>query len=301
LSSPRLLNTRQLLALALLTLFWGFNWPVLKLGIQHLPPVWFRLMGVVGGTVILGVYARARGISLFVPADAWWRIFALALPNLIIWFLLGIYAIALIPSSRAAILGYTMPIWAALIGVAFFGERPNTVTWVGVACATGGALLLVVGEWGALSGQPLGVGMMLAAAAIWGAGTHLLRRLRVDVNTVALTFWMMAAASAVLLLISAVFERHAWRAPQGSEWWPVLYNAVFVLGICNAIWFSLARALPPIASGLSGMLVPVVGVFSSMLLLGERPRWHDDVALVLILLSLACVVWPRQQAAAAPV
>jgi drug/metabolite transporter (DMT)-like permease len=41
------------------------------------------------------------------------------------------------------------------------------------------------------------------------------------------------------------------------------------------------------------MMVPAVGVFSSFLLLGETPHWRDDLALVLILLSLASVVWQR--------
>jgi drug/metabolite transporter (DMT)-like permease len=292
-TDQRLIDSRQILLLALLTLCWGFNWPILKIGVSELPPVWFRLLGVAGGTLILGCYALARGVSLRLPLDLAGRVFALALPNLILWFVLGVYALGLIPSSRAAILGYTMPIWAALIGVVCFRERPSALAWAGVLCATGGAVLLVAGEWDALSGRPLGAGLMLAAAAIWGAGTHMLRRLSVPINTVALTFWMMAMAFAVLLLISAAVEASRWRLPVGNEWWPVLYNAVFVLGICNVVWFSLARSLPPIASGLSGMLVPVVGVFSSMFVLGERPHWRDEVALILIVLSLGSVFFHR--------
>ena len=292
-TQTRLLDSRQYLFLALLTLCWGFNWPVLKLGISELPPAWFRLLGLVGGTAILGLFARWRGDPLAVPRGAWWRIFALALPNMILWFLLGIYALGMIPSGRAAILGYTMPIWAALIGVACFGERPNVLTWIGVFCAAAATLLLVAGEWTTLTGRPLGAGLMLLAAATWGAGTHMLRRMRLDMTTMALTFWMMLMATVALFAFSAVFEAARWRAPHGREWWPVLYNAVFVLGLCNAMWFSLARSLPPVASGLSGMMVPAVGVFSSFLLLGETPHWRDDLALVLILLSLASVVWQR--------
>jgi drug/metabolite transporter (DMT)-like permease len=294
LNTPRLLNSRQYVFLVLMTLCWGFNWPVLKLGISELPPVWFRLMGLVGGTLVLGAFARLSGDRLTLPRGAWWRIVVLAIPNMILWFLLGIYAISLIPPGRAAILGYTMPIWAALIGMVCFGERLNRASWIGVVCAGCATALLVAGEWSTLSGRPLGAGLMLLAAALWGLGSHLLRRLRVEMTTVSLTFWMMIVAAFALLGFSAIFEAPRWRVPVGREWWPILYNAVFVLGVCNAMWFSLARSLPPVASGLSSMMVPVVGVFSSLLLLGQAPHWRDDVALVLIIVALGSVVWQRR-------
>jgi drug/metabolite transporter (DMT)-like permease len=55
-------------------------------------------------------------------------------------------------------------------------------------------------------------------------------------------------------------------------------------------WARLARSLPPAASGLSVMLIPVVGVFSSLWLLGETPYWQDYAALLLILVALSTVL-----------
>jgi len=284
------LSKRQFFLLAILTVFWGLNWPVLKIGVRELPPVFFRLLCVVGGVILTGLYARVAGISLAVPARGWKRLFGLALPNLILWYLLGTYAISMIPSGRAAILGYTMPIWAALIGVVCFRERLDGRTWFGVLCALFGVVLLLAGEWQTLSGRPLGAGLMLLAAMSWGAGTHMMRRTRLDMNTTAISFWMLVMASVALALFSLAFEFDAWRMPVGTEWLPIAYNAIFVLGLCNIVWFSLVRSLPPVASGLSGMLIPVVGVFSSMVMLGEKPHWRDDIALVLILVSLATVM-----------
>lgn len=291
-----MLSKRQFFLLAILTVFWGLNWPMLKLGVRELPPVYFRLLGVIGGTVLTGLYARVMGISLAVPTRGWGRLFALALPNMILWYLLGIYGISMIPSGRAAILGYTMPIWAAVIGVVYFGDRPDWRIWLGVSCAFFAVVLLLAGEWQTLSGRPLGAGLMLLAAMSWGAGTHMMRRTRLTMHTAAISFWTLAMASIALALFSAAFEFDAWRIPTGVEWLPIVYNAVFVLGLCNIIWFTLARSLPPVAAGLSGMLVPVVGVFSGLVILGETPHWRDDIALVLILVSLASVVLRRRGA-----
>jgi drug/metabolite transporter (DMT)-like permease len=295
-SEEQSISPRHLLLLSILTLFWGMNWSVMKYGVRELPPLWFRFLGVVFGTVVLYLYAQLRGASLAVPRGGWPRIALLALPNMIVWYLVAILAIAMLPSGRAAILGYTMPIWAALIGALFLGERLAARTWLGVGCALVATLLLVEGEWGSLAGHPLGAGLMLFAAASWGAGTHLLRRVPLVIDTLALTFWMMVMTSVALFAASWLFERHAWAIPAGLQWLPIAYNAVFVLGLCNVLWFALARSLPPVASGLSGMLVPVVGVFSGILVLGETPTWTDAAGLVLILAALATVVLPVSRA-----
>jgi drug/metabolite transporter (DMT)-like permease len=62
------------------------------------------------------------------------------------------------------------------------------------------------------------------------------------------------------------------------------------------LWFGLARILPPVASSLSVMLIPVVGLFSGMLLLGEQPSWHDWVALGCVLAAIASVLLPARRA-----
>lgn len=150
-----------------------------------------------------------------------------------------------------------------------------------------GIALLVSGDWSTLIGHPLGMTLMLIAAFSWAWGTHMLRRSTLAIDTLALTFWMMLVACPVLLCASAVLEGSNWRVPQGLEWWPILYNAVLVLAIGNLIWFTVARTLAPTAAGLSSMLIPVVGVFSGMAILGETPGWRDFAALMLVSMAVA--------------
>jgi drug/metabolite transporter (DMT)-like permease len=287
------LGSRDLLLLALLTLFWGVNWPVMKLGVAELPPLFFRSICLGGGLIVIGVWARLSGIPLAVQAR-WREIAWLAVPNMIVWHVLAIQAIKMLPSGRAAILGYTMPVWAVLAGLAFFGEKPLTRHWLGVAAALAGTLLLLSSEFTALAGSPLGTAMMLVAAAAWGYGTHLMRRHLVDLPIITLTFWMMALTVAVMLVLSVALELDRWRWPTASEWLPILYNIVFAVAFCHVVWSMLARKLPPAASGLSVMMIPVLGVFSGMWMLGEQPQWQDYAALVLILFALLTVLLPAR-------
>src|SRR4029453_2515056 len=116
------LSRRDLMLLVLLTIFWGLNWPVMKLGVAQLPPLFFRSICIAGGLVVIWARAVARGISLQVPDGAWPTIAQLGLPNVIVWHLLAILAIKMLPPGRAAILGYTMPVWAVVFGLLLFNE-----------------------------------------------------------------------------------------------------------------------------------------------------------------------------------
>ncbi|HEX7157093.1 MAG TPA: DMT family transporter [Burkholderiaceae bacterium] len=284
------LTRRDLILLALLTLAWGVNWPVMKLGVQNLPPLFFRAMCIGGGLVVLWVYARLAGISLAVPEGGWPDLIRLAIPNTMIWHLAAIFAVKLLPAGRSAILGYTMPVWAVLFGVVLFDEKTELRHWWGVAAALIGTLLLLSSEFASLAGRPLGTLLMLFAAAAWGYGTHLLRRDLQSMPTLALTFWMLALTLAAMIGGSILFESRLWRMPNPIEWGSIVYNMVLAIAFCHVVWSMLARRLPPAASGLSVMMIPVLGVFSSMWLLGERPGWQDYAALVLILFSLSTVL-----------
>jgi len=294
------LSRRNLVLLVLLTLAWGFNWPVMKAGVQELPPLYFRVLCIGGGLVVLWLYARVAGIPLAVPAGAWPQIVKLAIPNVIIWHVLLVIALKMLPAGRSAILGYTMPVWAVIFGVAIFREKVPRVLLVGVAAAFAGTVLLLSSEFIALSGRPLGTVLILVAAAAWGYGTHLFRRHLTAMPTLSLTFWMLVLTLGVMVVGTVLFERAAWRAPTPLEWASIVYNMVLAIAFCHVVWSMLARTLPPAASGLSVMMIPVLGVFSSMWLLGETPHWQDYIALALILVALSTVLLRRPPTASAP-
>jgi drug/metabolite transporter (DMT)-like permease len=284
------LSRRDLVLLACLTLAWGLNWPIMKFGVQDLAPLYYRVLCIGGGVLFLWAYARWAGIALRVPRADWPLLVKLAIPNVVVWHILLIIALKLLPAGRSAILGYTMPVWAVLFGLWLFGERTEKRHWIGVVAATLGALLLLSSEFTKLAGAPLGTLLVLAAAAAWGYGTNLMRRHLTHIPTLTLTLWMLVITLAVMVPLTVIFERSQWRAPTLPEWASIVYNMVLAIAFCHAVWAMLARRLPPAASGLSVMLIPVLGVFSSMWMLGETPRWQDYAALVLILAALSTVV-----------
>ena len=288
------LSRKDLVLLALLTLFWGLNWPVMKIGVREFPPLTFRTISMVGGLAVIWLAARAQGASLAIPAGARMTVIQLAIPNMLIWHALIIIGVKLLSSGRAAILGYTMPAWAVLSGLIFFGDRISRSALVGIALAMSGALLLLSSEFSRLSGQPVGTVLALIAAAGWGFGTVLMKRTELDMPTISLTFWMLSLTTAIMAMLALMFEYPAMRTPNLIEWGAIIYNSAIIFGFAHLVWFRLARILPPVASSLSVMFIPVLGTFSGAWILGEVPHWQDYVAMLLILGAMSTVLFrPR--------
>lgn len=286
------LSSRQWLILLLLTVIWGINWPVMKIGVTGFPPLTFRMICLGLGTPVLGLYLVWMKVPLRIERKYWPELLVLSVTNMFIWQGLIIIAVQSLSSGRAAILGYTMPMFSAVIGAALFGNQMQARAWGGVAAAAMGVVLLLWFELTNLTGKPVGVLLALVAACTWALGTQLLRRTRMPVPTLTITFWMTLITSVGMSLLAALFERDQWRAPSEATWWAIAFNAVLVFGFAHAAWFYLARSLPPVASTLSVMLIPVLGVFSGALWLGEVLHWQDWAAVVLMVISICAVLWP---------
>jgi drug/metabolite transporter (DMT)-like permease len=290
------LNQRQWTVLILLTIVWGINWPIMKLGVRDFPPLTFRAICALIGLPLFALVLKRLGVGFRIPRKHWREVYDLGLLNMVLWHGLIILAVRALSSGRAAILGYTMPIFSALLGAWFFGNAMPGRAWAGVAAAATGVVLLLWHEFTQLSGQPLGVGLALVAAAAWALGTQRLRRTPIQESTLTIVFWMTAMTLVAMVVCAAMFERHLWKMPSGMNWVAIGFNAVLVYAFSQAAWFYLARSLPPVASTLSVMMIPVLGVFSGAWWLGEALNWQDWAAVGLMLASIAFVLWPARAA-----
>jgi drug/metabolite transporter (DMT)-like permease len=294
------LGPRRIVLLVLLTLTWGLNWPVMKAGVADFPPLSFRALSMWLGLPLLWAILRLRGVPLAIRRTHWRELGRLTLTNMIGWHVLTILSVQALSSGRAAILGYTMPIWSALWGYARFGQRLTARQLGGIGAAALGVALLLWHELAHIAGHPLAALGMLGAAAVWALGTQQMRHTRMaDTPTLAIVLWMTALTTVVTSLLAVAFEAPRWHAPSGVTWGAVVINAVAVFAFAQVVWLVLARNLPPVASTMSIMLVPVLGTLSGAWWLHEQLHWQDGAAILLLLTAIAAVMWPSRRVAPA--
>jgi drug/metabolite transporter (DMT)-like permease len=287
------INRRQLWALLALTLMWGVNWPMMKLSLQELSPLYFRASTMLLGALWLFVYVARRGERMWPGRAEWATIAWLGLPNVLGWHTLSIFGVKELASGRAAILGFTMPIFTVLIGAAFFGERITPRVRVAVVCAGIAIGLLLWHELQSLSGRPVGIAWMLGAAFCWGLGTLMFRRAQFTLSPMVVTVWMLLLGSAVVWALALALEPLP--RPSGFStpmWISLLYGVFINYGVAQLIWFGMARDLPPATSAMSVMAIPLVGTLSATFIVGEVPHWQDWVAIGFVMMAIASVLLP---------
>jgi drug/metabolite transporter (DMT)-like permease len=145
-------------------------------------------------------------VSFKVPRHQWAAIVWLALPNILGWHGFSIIGLSGLPSGRAAILGFTMPVWTVLVAILLGEQRMSARVGISVVAATAAVGLLAAQEFNALAGHPLGVLWMQAAALCWALGTVLMRRSRLGLPTEAVTVWMMLMGSVVFWIVAPLRE-----------------------------------------------------------------------------------------------
>ena len=287
------LTRRQWLLLGALTLLWGLNWPMMKLSLREVSPLWFRALTMSGGTLTLIAFFTWRGASLRVSRAQALRLAWLALPNIIGWHLCSIIGLSQLPAGRAGILAFTMPVWTVLLSVLLFGERMSARSWLAVVAAIAAVGLLAANELFALAGRPIGVAWLQAAALSWALGTVLMRRSALALPTQAVTVWMMIFGSVFFWTVAPLAEPlPAWGQWHSATWWSLAYGVFLNFGYAQIIWFGLARALPAQASAFSVMAVPLVGIASATLIVGEVPRATDWLAALFIAVAIFSATRP---------
>jgi len=269
----------------------------MKLGVTGFPPLTFRMLSMWIGLPVLAGVVLALRVPLRIPRADWPELARLTVTNMLVWHVLAILAVQALSSGRAAILGYTMPIWSALWGLALYGQRLAPRQLAGIGAAALGVTLLLWHELGTIAGRPIAALGMLGAAAVWALGTQRLRHTRIAVPTLAIVFWMTLITTLAMTLLAVGLEHSRWTAPGPETWGAIAYNAVMIFGFAQAIWLVLARDLPPIASTMSVMLIPVLGTLSGAWWLGERLHWQDGAAIVLLGIAIAAVMWPQRAGA----
>ncbi len=266
----------------------------MKIGVTGFPPLAFRTLSMWLGLPVLAAVLVVRRVPFTIARRDWRELASLSVTNMVVWHVLAILAVQALSSGRAAILGYTMPIFSALWGIAIFGERLRPRFLIGIAAAAAGVALLLWHEFDSLAGKPLAAVGMLLAAAVWALGTQQMRRTTLAAPTLAIVFWMTLLTTLVMTSATVLFERDRWHVPSATTIASIAYNGIIIFGFAQPIWLILARSLPPVASSMSVMLIPVLGTVSGAWWLHEQLHWQDGAAIVLVLVAIASVMWPSR-------
>jgi len=282
--------------LAALTLAWGFNWTAMKVSLAEIPPWTFRTLCLLCGSGVLFAALKLGGEKLAVPRGQWGRLWLLAILNITCWNMLVAFGLLSIPSGRAAILAYLMPAWAIPLSILVLRERFTGRKLAGLALGMAALALLLVDSAKTLGAAPLGSLLVVGASVSWALGTVMQKRFPMSMPAGSYTAWIMLLGGVPIFAGALLFDDLRTVASIGAA--PLaglLYNIFIAFAFAHWAWIKIATSVPVGVFSLSMLVIPVVGVVSGMLVLGERPSWAEYGALVLVIGSLLTVVLPARR------
>jgi drug/metabolite transporter (DMT)-like permease len=279
------------LLLAALSLFWGLNWPVMKVVLGEIPVLPFRALCLLGSGPLLLAIAALRGDPMALRRHELGPLLLAALFNVTLWHLFSAYGVSLMPAGRASIIAYTMPAWAMLLGAIVLGEPFGMRGLAALALGMAGVGALLLPDLARIAAAPLGAGAMLLAAMSWAADTVVMKRFRWGCSVVALTGWLTVLGGLPIVLAAMVIGpfpglERADATAMAALAYVILMGMVF----SQWAWFSVLGRLPVAVASIGSLAVPIVGVLSSALLLQERVGAAEIAALLLVVAAFATVI-----------
>ena len=211
--------------------------------------------------------------------------------NIVGWHLFTGYGVSLMPAGRASIIAFTMPVWAALFSNLVLGEPLTRYIISGLTMGVAGLAVLIGTDLVVLKEAPIGAMFMLIAAICWAFGTVLFKKYEWTSSIAALVGWQLFAGAAVItpgaLLLEPVPDLGGL-----SEQTMIALVYLFVLPMvfCQWAYFKVVRIFPAAIAAIGTLAVPVIGVFSSALILGETVGWKELIAMALICGALVSVL-----------
>jgi drug/metabolite transporter (DMT)-like permease len=274
--------------LAGISILWGLSWPMMKIALGEILPWTFRTLCLFLGGFGLLVLAKANGSSIAIPIVDLRPLILVALLNITGWQLCSAYGLIHMEAGRAVIIAFTMPIWASILGRFILNERLTLARILGLCIGIIGLLILIGPDMKAIGSAPLGIIFMLGASIAWAWGTVLIKYFRWTMPTAVFTGWQQVLGGVPVVIGALIFEpitnilQVSWRGALA-----VVYVILLGMILGYWAWVKVVKLFPANVAATGTLAIPVVGVFSSGLILGEPIGLREMIALILVVTALA--------------
>lgn len=284
-------NFRILLLFSFIIFSWGLAWPINKIGLNYLSPLWYTAIRLMIGTltmmmVVVGIDKFALPKREDLPL-----IFIVGLLQIGIYILLANIGLNYLPSGRSSLIAYTTPLWVMPIATIFFKEESSFKKWLGFFFGVGGLFILLSPwdiDWTNLK-IIFGCATLLLASLCWAISMLCARYMHWPKSPLELIPWQLFVGTLPILFLAFLKEPII-----TVHWTPALilslaYTGILVTGLSYWSGLVINKELPTTVVSLGFLMVPVFSLIISAIFLHESITLATLTAMLLIILGLTCV------------
>jgi drug/metabolite transporter (DMT)-like permease len=274
---------KPILALAVMTIIWGYNWVVMKEALRFCGPFVFAAMRAFPAALCLcGILLLAK--KDWRPRQVKWTIL-LGLLSTTLGLGLPIWSLVSGGAGKTAVLLYTMPFWVILLAWPILGERIRGLEWLAVILAFGGLAFIVAVD---AAGANLFSSILAVVSGVSWAGSAIVARIMrrsPDFDVVSVTTWQMIYGVGPLMLVAFLVPA------QPIQWTTtfiaaLVYNIFVTSVVAYLLWFYILEKLPAGMATMGTLVTPIIAILAAAVQLGEIPTLYENVGIVLILAGI---------------
>jgi drug/metabolite transporter (DMT)-like permease len=287
---PRM-TSRPLAVIALLAVMvvWGSTFVVTKAAMAELPPLTMAFVRVSIGTLVLVPFAipRMRASHSQLP---WRWIWLMGVVGVALYYVVFNSSLQYTSASQGALVQSSIPAVTAMIAVLWLREAATRMRVVGIVLSIIGVLIVFAGGNTQVSDAApapvLGNLLMFASVVCWGWYTSLAKRVA-DNDAIVITTWVTAIGAALLLPLSiAELWGRDLPNPSMGAWLGVAYLGVFASGAGYVLYNYALKGMAASQVGVFTNLIPIVGVLTGIIALGEPLAWQAIVGGIIVMLGV---------------
>ena len=263
----------------------------MKIILSEVSVWWFRALCLIAGGSILMTLSALSGNRCRLRRGELGSILLCGSFAILGWMVFSAYGVSQMPAGRASIIAFTMPLWATIAAAYVLGERITRSKLAGLLLGLSGLAVLIGPDLVILQRAPMGAIFMLLAAISWAIGTILVKHIDWQLPTLSNIAWQLLVSAVPVTIIALIVEPF----PQLASLSPkamiaCAYIVLFPMSFCQWAYFKTVGLLPASIAAIGTLTIPVIGVYSSHLILDEQVGVYDVVALLLVLSALMMVL-----------
>ncbi len=267
---------------------WGSTFVVTKAAIGEIPPLTLAFIRVAIGALVLVPFAIPRLRSM--GSLPWRWLWTMGFIGVALYYVVFNISLTLTSAAQGALVQSSIPAVTACIAMVWLREPASRMRLVGIALSIAGVLVVFAeGTRNSASSPAPGLGnlLMFAAVVCWGVYTSLAKRVAQYDAIVVTTF--VTTFGALLLLPLAVFEiaRDGLPRPGMDAWLGAAYLGAFASGAGYLLYNYSLKHMAASQVGVFTNLIPIVGVLTGVVALGEPLSWQAIVGGVIVMIGVA--------------
>jgi len=281
--------TRDIILAILVPCLWGFGFVITKLGMEQFPPM-----------LINGLRWSLTGLMFIwwfpIPKKHLKDIFILSVIGCTIQYSLTFSGLNMIDASSAVLLVQTEVPFGIIVAFFLLKERPSKKNIIGLTIALLGLIILT----GApnLEGKYLGVLLVLSGAFTWSFGQIIAKPISEKINGITITGWLGVLAGPQLIFASQIIEGGVVENIKTADlqaWLIVIYLSILMNGLGYSLWYYVLGRYPVNKVLPIMLLLPVVGVITAILFLGENPNLRVFIGGGIIIIGVGMILINKKE------